>query len=143
MIALRRSLIMLVTSVVLVSAFMPVITHAAGGTLTTTIIPANCRGANAATACGVCDLADLAKNIVSFLVFFFVVYSSIRFTIAGCKYLFAGGNAYAANIAKETFFHVFGGLLLVLLAWAIINLVMSALLSHGVSGALPWNHLCS
>jgi len=105
-----------------------------------TIVPENCR-ADAAQNCGVCDIAQLAQNTINAGIYIAVFLSAILFAWAGWKYITAGGDATKAGDAKNIFWTVGVGLILILAAWLIVDLIMKMLVSENALLG-PWNEVC-
>src|SRR6266403_1490635 len=75
-----------------------------------TIVPANCQGADAATKCGICDLATLAQNVLNTAIYVMIVLSAVMFAWAGFKALTSQGNTAEYAAAKRIFGNVLVGL---------------------------------
>ena len=125
---------------VLVLAFLaiPVATHAA--TLPGAIVPENCSGADAATKCGVCDVAQLAQNILNTAIYLSVFLSAVLFAWAGWESVTAGGNAEKVGHARSIFTNVVIGLVIMLAGWLVVDTLMKTL-TNGSFG--PWNKVCN
>jgi hypothetical protein len=78
--------------------------------------------------CGICDLIGLANNIIQFAIYLAVTVATIMFIVAGMKYLTAGGDPSKISSAHKIFWNVIIGLILVLTAWLIIELIMTTFL---------------
>jgi hypothetical protein len=109
--------------------------------LTNSVVPKNCQGADAATKCGVCDLAQLAQNILNTAIFVLIVLSAVMFAWAGWKMLSSGGNSSEYAAGKRIFGNVIIGLLIVLGAWVVIDTLMKTLVRQNSSFG-PWNKIC-
>ena len=81
-----------------------------------------------ANPCDMCDLVGLANNIISFAIYLAVIVATIMFIVAGLKYVTAGGDPSKISSAHKIFRNVFIGLVLVLTAWLIIELIMTTFL---------------
>lgn len=86
-----------------------------------------------------CDLVTLVDNIVSFATYVAVFIATVMFAYAGFLYVTAASRPENLNQAKGIFGKVFLGLILVLGAWLIINLVMSVLFNDQIGGS--WTSL--
>ena len=86
------------------------------------IVP-NCLG----TSCGWQDLVILADNILSFFLYIAVPIAAIAFAWAGWLYLSARGNMTQIQSAHSIFLNVFIGLIIVLSAWLIVDLIFEEL----------------
>lgn len=78
--------------------------------------------------CGMCDLIGLVNNIIQFAIYLAVTVAAIMFIVAGMKYLTAGGSPDKISSAHKIFWNVIIGLVLVLTAWLIIELIMTTFL---------------
>ncbi len=84
--------------------------------------------------CRACDLAKLANNLIKFSVAFSVIVATIMFAYAGILYLTAAGKGPdQIKKAHGIFGNVFVGLLFVLLAWLIVDIVFSVLTDKGLT----------
>lgn len=104
------------------------------------IVP-NCVGGNGLplTACGFCNLVDLAENIIQFLVFFAVVVAILMIIYAGFLYLTAAADPGQAARAKRVFWVTILGLTLTLAAWLIVDVIMTTFLSGNILRDLSGN----
>ena len=105
-----------------------------------TIVPENCR-AGAAQNCGVCDIAQLAQNVINAGIYIAVFLSAVLFAWAGFNYLIAGGDSGKAEHAKKVFWNIGAGLVLILAAWLIVDLIMKMLVNQDALFG-PWNEVC-
>lgn len=90
--------------------------------------------------CGYRDITNLVQNIIKFMIYLAVVVATLMFTYAGFIYLTAGGSPDKLKKAHGIFFNVFIGLVLVLAAWLIVELIMTTFLSTDF-GTGVWNKL--
>ncbi len=111
-----------------------------------TIVP--CCGAQACVvngvslpACSFCHIAQLAQNVINAGIYVAVFLSAILFAYAGWKYITASGKPEAASEAKKIFWTVGVGLLLILGAWLIVDLIMKTLVNESALFG-PWNEVC-
>jgi hypothetical protein len=104
------------------------------------IVP-QCSGVRGfADACNFCDLIQLFNNGVRFAVAFSVIVATLMFVYAGILYFSASARQDNIKKAHGIFSRVFVGLVLVLAAWLIIDVVMKTL--AGDSGNMgPWNEI--
>lgn len=102
-----------------------------------TIVPQNCQGANAAQNCSVCDIAQLAQNVLNAGIIIAVILSAILFAWAGFKYLSAAGSESQVKNAQGIFLNVLVGLLIILAAWLVVDTLMATL-----TGSHLWNKIC-
>ena len=138
---IRRYSILFLTTLLTVALFAPILASAAGMDY---IVPANCRGSNAAKDCSVCDLTQLFQNILNFAVFLAVFYATAMFMWAGGRYLLAIADPEGVKKAKDTFLHILIGFVLILSAYLIVSIIMRVMVTGEISGsALPWNQVCT
>ena len=100
-----------------------------------TIVP--CNGVN----CTFCDIAKLAQNVINAGIYIAVFLSAILFAYAGWNYITAGGDPGKAGEARKIFWNVGVGLVLILGAWLIVDLIMGMLTSREQLFG-PWNQIC-
>lgn len=106
-----------------------------------TIVPEDCRGPNAATECGVCDLAQLAQNGLNAGIYIAIFIAAILFAWAGWQYVTAGGNPSKASEARKVFTNVVIGLVIIIAGWLVVDVLMKTLVNqNGEFG--PWNQIC-
>lgn len=88
-------------------------------------------------ACQLCDLVKLARNLINFAVAFSVIVATLMFTYAGVLYF---TSAAKDNIKKAhgIFIKVFVGLVIILSAWLVVDLIMGTLVGQSFLGSLPW-----
>lgn len=99
------------------------------------IVPTSCSGAD----CDLCDLVQLAQNILNFAIYLSVFVAALLFAYAGIRYVSAGGNPSTISQAHSIFANVFIGLLIILAAWLVVDTLMKTL-TGGTFG--PWNQVC-
>jgi len=104
------------------------------------IVPEKCR-ASAATTCGICDIAQLVQNVINAGIYIAIFLSAVLFAYAGWQYITAGGQEGKATEAKKIFWNVGIGLVLVLGAWLIVDLIMKMLVNQSALFG-PWNEIC-
>src|SRR3989338_8569796 len=83
-----------------------------------TIVPCN------GTDCTFCHIAQLAQNVLNGGIYLAVFLSAILFAYAGWQYITAGGESGKASEAKKIFWNVGVGLVLILAAWLIVDMIM-------------------
>ncbi len=81
--------------------------------------------------CNWAYLLALANNILQFLVFLAVPIAAICFAYAGWLYLSAMGNSGQISRAHSIFLNVFIGLVIVLVAWLVVDELFKALVQPG------------
>ncbi len=91
--------------------------------------------------CTICDIAQVAQNVLNTGIFIAVFLSAILFAWAGGIYLTNIVNPSGITKAKTLFGSVLIGLLIILGAWLIIDTLMKTLTPN--SGQFgPWNEVC-
>jgi hypothetical protein len=101
------------------------------------IVPDSC---NQRGGCqSVCDIAQLAQNVLNDGIFIAVVLSAILFAYAGFQYVTAGGNEGKTGNAKKLFTDVIIGLVIILAAWLIVDTIMKTFTGDKFG---PWNSIC-
>ena len=89
-------------------------------------------------ACEFCDFATMAQATFNIIIGILVVIAGIIFAIAGLFLIVSrGDNAYREQ-AKNLMVNTVVGLLLVLVAWLLIDIIMKTLVDEE-SVAGPWN----
>ena len=86
---------------------------------------------NCDTNCGWKDLVTLAKNLLDFMVTITIPIAAICFAWAGWLYLSARGNPGQITKAHGIFLNVAIGLVIVLVAWLVVDQIMKALVETG------------
>jgi hypothetical protein len=92
--------------------------------------------------CTICDTQILALRVLNYLITLGVIIAALLFVNAGVLYVTSPGNS--GNIAKahRIFTSTVVGLIIMLAAWLLIDLIMKSLYAQGNYG--PWNEfLCS
>ncbi len=117
-----RGVIILALTVLLT---VPAVTFAAETGFLGPIVP-SCAYAQGET-CRACDLVALVSNILRFLVAFSVLVATGMFAYAGVLYVTASTAPKNIESAKSIFSSVFIGLVLVLAAWLIVDLMLRTL----------------
>lgn len=111
---------------------IPAVSLAAAG-LPEKIVP--CDGVN----CSVCDLVQLAQNLLNSAIFLAVFLSALLFAYAGWLYL-TNEALHAQNEARGLFKDVVIGLIIILGSWMVVDTVMKTLAGGQY---FPWNSVCS
>ncbi len=88
--------------------------------------------------CTICDLVQLAQNILNTGIFLAVFLSAIMFAYAGWIYMTSGASAGKSK-AKDIFAKVGGGLIIILSSWLIVDTLMRTLTGADWG---PWNSIC-
>ena len=108
----------------------PTLVFAANG-LPAKIVP--CTGID----CTVCDIATLAQNVLNTGIFIAVFLSAALFAWAGWEALTAAGNTEKYTHAKSVFGNVVLGLVIILVAWLVVDTLMAVF-----TGNHLWSKLC-
>jgi len=124
------------TLVILAIVFIIAPSVALGATGLETIVTCGNPGQ---AACNVCDLAKLANNILNDAIYIAVFLSAVLFAFAGFKYLTNMANPGEITRAKQIFFDVAVGLVIILVSWLVVDIVMRTLVGASI---LPWNSIC-
>lgn len=119
-------------------AFAPASAFAEDPILSGALVPTCDQASNAEVgfdgACQLCDLVKLADNLIRFAVAFSVIVATLMFAYAGFLYFTAAASEANIKKAHGIFGKVFGGLVIVLIAWLVVNLIMSTLVNEGTWG---------
>ncbi len=89
---------------------------------------------------GACDLVSLFDNVLRFAIYLAIMVATLMFTYAGFLYVTAAANQENINTARKIFGNVFLGLVFILGAWLIVNLIMNVFLDTDKT-KLPWNSI--
>ena len=131
-----------VAPVLFVVVFLTIVPFFAFAQIIPTIVPEDCRGADAAQNCGICDLAQLAQNVLNAGIYIAIFLSAVLFAWAGWKYVTAGGNVGKATQAREIFTNVLVGLIIILAGWLVVDTLMKTLVKED-GGFGPWSPVCT
>lgn len=88
--------------------------------------------------CQACDLVQTANNGIRFAVAFSVIVATIAFLYAGILYFTAAADPKNIEKAHNIFKSVFVGLVILLVAWLVIDIVMRTLTESKWG---PWNEI--
>lgn len=92
-------------------------------------------------ACTPCHIAELAQNIINTGIFFTVFLAAILFAYAG--FLYVTGEAFGkVQKAKSLLLNVVIGLIVILSAWLIVDIIMKTFMGSNAGGFGPWNDVC-
>jgi hypothetical protein len=83
--------------------------------------------------CSYNKLIELAQNFINFLILIAIPLAALSFSWAGFLIMTAGGNQGQRERGKDVFIKVAKGLIFMLAAWLIVDLILSALLKDGYS----------
>ena len=117
----------------------PSVVHGAG--LVDQIVPQDC---NVKGGCqSICDLAQLAQNVLNTAVYVAIIASAVLFAVTGFRFVTAQarGESMKMTQTRAMFMNVFLGLVLILAAWLIVDTIISFLVTG--SGGLPWHQICT
>lgn len=118
---------------------LPAITNAQGSLL----VP--CSGSD----CGTCEIIQLANNVTDIIIALAVGISVIIFMYAGWLMLSSGGSSAQIKRGKDVMTNVLIGLIIILTAWLVIDVMLKTLLPNGEvqfgnNNPMPWNQIvCS
>lgn len=73
------------------------------------------------------DLAAIIKTIVNILLFIIGAVAVIMIIVGGFRYVTSAGNASSVTAAKNTILYAVVGLVIALLAYAIVNFVLKSI----------------
>lgn len=79
-----------------------------------------------------CDLRVVANSIISFSVAFSVVVATLVFAYGGILYVTAAANKSQISKAHSVLMKAFTGVVIVLLAWLLVNIILSVLTGQGI-----------
>ncbi len=87
------------------------------------------QGAGSASGSGATtvDAGTIIRNIVNLLLFVIGAVSVVMIVIGGLKYTTSNGDASAVKSAKDTIMYSVVGVVIALLAYAIVNFVISSI----------------
>lgn len=88
-----------------------------------------CEGVKAAGG-GQCDgdrLSEFLKEIVNILLFVIGTISVIMIIVGGLRYVLSGGDSNSVTAAKNTVLYAVIGLVVAIMAYAIVNFVLGSL----------------
>lgn len=120
-------------SLVLVALTLPQLAGAA-------LVPEACSGNLAPSACGTCEVIDLANNVFNFIIGIASGIAVLLFMFAGFTLVTSGGSQEKATKAKSIFTNVAIGYVIMLSAWLIVNLIIGSLVDKD-SKLLNWSSI--
>ena len=116
-----------------VSAFVPAVTHAADATCDSNASGGITSGAKCAqgdnTSGTLFGDGGIFKTITNVLLFIIGAISVIMLIIGGIRYTISGGDSSAVTSAKNTILYAVVGIIVALLAYAIVNFVLGSFTS--------------
>lgn len=78
--------------------------------------------------------AGIFQTITNVLLFILGAISVIMIIIGGLRYVISGGNATAVTAAKNTILYAIVGVIVALLAYAVVNFVLTSFSATGTGG---------
>lgn len=106
------------------------------------IVPAECRGDQAAENCNICHLVVMIEGLVDLFIEIMLIVATIMVVVAGFRLVTSGGNVAAKESAKSLLINVIIGILIVLAAWLIVDTIIRAVIgSDSIPGFGPWNDI--
>ena len=120
----------------LVLVFVPSFSLAQQNVLPGQIVPESCNDRGGCKS--ICDLAQLAHNVLNTGIYIAVFLSAILFAWAGWLYL-TGAAGSDLSRAKEIFFNVAVGLVIILIGWLVVDILIRSLAGGNFSS---WNKIC-
>lgn len=97
----------------------------------------NC-GTSSTDPCTICDLYALVKTLIDFLLLIIVPLAVFALVVGAVYLLAAGGRESWVSRGKEIIWSAVIGVLIALIAWLIVNTIMSVLIDPATF-PLPWN----
>ncbi len=96
--------------------------------------------------CGTCQIVQLANNVTDIIIVLAVGISVIIFIYAGWLMLSSAGNAAQVKKGKGVMTNVLIGLIIILTAWLVIDVMLKSLLPNGevqfgTNSPMPWNQM--
>lgn len=104
----------------------------------TQIVPKDCNGPGGCQS--ICDLAELAQNILNDAIYISVFLSAVLFAWSGWMHMTAGGDSHKISEANKVFSAVFIGLIIIISAWLIVDTLIRTL--TGNPAGAPWSQIC-
>jgi len=115
----------LIYSLVYLVVFLPVVAYAQG---VGKLVP--CEG----SGCKIDDFLTLLFNVINFIIFLGVIFSTLAFAYAGFLYITAQGDTNKVKSATKIFTGVAIGLFLAFTSFLVIQLITTSL---GLKDAIP------
>ena len=91
--------------------------------------------------CQLCHVVKAADNLISFMFYLATVVAVLLFVYAGAKMMMAGGDSGAVSKAKEIFWNVIIGVIIMLCAYLVVDTVLKTVLSREAQQYGPWNRI--
>lgn len=89
--------------------------------------------------CQLCNLVTLFNRLISFFIYLGTVAAVFLMAYVGFKYITAGGDSGATSQAKEIFWNVVIGFVIMLCAYLFIDTVLKSILEPEAVRFGPWN----
>jgi Type IV secretion system pilin len=139
----------LLTTLILSFLILPLFTFAqykpavgADGTISEGLVP--CEGA----FCSTCDVVVLANTGIKWLLTLSFLFFAVLAVYAGSKLIMAQGRAGALQDAKQSFTNAFIGLIIILVAWILVDTLLRNVLGKNgelsggvIEGYGPWSKI--
>ncbi len=96
------------------------------------------------TDCSACDLVDMINTIILWLFMIVFLIFAIIMLAAGWGLVTSAGNQVALDAAKSKFTNAIIGIIIIMAAWLLIDVIMRGLLAGGdgqISGYGPWTQV--
>jgi hypothetical protein len=88
--------------------------------------------------CNLCDLWQLASNVINFISFNLAIpLATLLFIAAGVIFLISGGNDQRVTLARSIFTNTVIGLVIIFCSWLLIDTLFKTIAIGQFSGA--WN----
>jgi len=93
--------------------------------------------------CSACDLADLANNVIKWLIGIMFLLFAVLTVVAGFGLVTSNGNTGALQDAKKKLTNGIIGIVIVLAAWLLVDTMMRALIGNNgeIRGYGPWSEI--
>ena len=114
-------------------AILPLISYAA-------IVP-SCGGVGQA-ACSYCDLLQLVKNVMDFMLYLVFPLATIGIIVGGFNIMLAAGSTSRVQKGRQYITAAVVGILIALLAWTVLDTILKVISPNFEVAALgPWKEL--
>jgi len=91
--------------------------------------------------CQLCHVVRAVDNLISFMFYLATVIAVLLFIYAGAKMMMAGGDPGAFKKAREIFWNVIIGVVIMLCAYVFIDTILKTVLSPEARQYGPWNEV--
>ncbi len=114
--------------IVFIFFIIPVLVFAEpSGNFTGNVAP-KCSGSD----CSWSDLIEFGKNILNFIIYIAIIAAALMFAYAGFLYMTDGGSSTKIKDAHGIFFNVAVGIIIVLVAWLLVDTLLKTLTGDGI-----------